>query len=723
MDKETLNFTVGRITFQNESNGYSVLKGTSEDDSRKVTVVGTFASINPGEEVRARGVWVVHPTFGMQFQVVSYTLLKPATLTGIEKFLGSGLIKGIGPVTAKTLIDTFGLETIDIIENHPERLAECPGIGKAKADLISNGWFLQRAIQDTMIFLQGHGVSTIYAAKIYNKYGKDTVKIVSDNPYLLAYEIPGMGFRKADAIAKTFDIQGDDLRRVTAGILYALNMMANEGHLYATSEQLNEQMARLLALPASERDLSEAFDLLLLKNQVVSKEHNGKKLYYLPYLFKAEAETASLVKRLLSEKSEVSRESLLKIFDEIKEKGTELTEKQLASVELSLVNKMLVITGGPGTGKTTTLKMLAEAHKAMGRRVVLASPTGRAAKRLSEVSGYEALTIHRLLEYSHKDRGFTYNLYNPLPTGTVIVDEASMIDMRLFHGLIQALPHCATLVLVGDVDQLPSVGAGNVLNEIIKSNVIPVIKLEEIFRQAQNSLIIKNAHLINKGKMPKLLVPDGVVKTDCYFLNAKAVHSVTKLLLNVVGRSLPGRFDLNPLTDIQVLTPMNRGPLGAENLNNLLRELLNPPSEEKDELKIFDRSFRVGDKIIQLRNNYDLEIYNGDIGIISEVDADNQEAKIEFSNGMVTLQSGDLADIAFAYAITIHKAQGSEYPGVVMILAPQHYLLLQRNLVYTGLTRAKKVMVMLGSKEALSIAVNKNTVKRRNSLLGDLLQT
>lgn len=722
MDKETLTFIVDRITYQNETNGFSVLKGSSKNYPHGVTVVGNFININIGEEVKAKGVWTCHPTFGMQFQALTFYILKPATLIGIEKYIGSGLIKGIGPATAKKLVDAFGLDTLDVIEKQPERLAECPGIGKTRADLISKGWFVQRAIQDTMVFLQSHSISAIYAAKIYSKFGDKAVKVVSANPYLLANEIEGIGFKRADAIAQALGIEGTDLRRLTAGVLYALSHMTKEGHLFLTSEQLQTYMSKLLDLP-SNLDLSEPLNLLLLKNQVVIREYKDKKLYYPPYLYYAENDAAMILKVMAKTEKPMDRARLLSVFDEITKSGLNLTDLQLTAVEMSLKNRLLVVTGGPGTGKTTTLKTLVKANQLMGRTVLLASPTGRAAKRLAEVSGYEAQTIHRLLAYSPQEHAFAYNRTNPLTCDTVIIDEASMLDMSLFYSLLLALPDHASLVMVGDVDQLPSVGAGFVLNELIKSQVIPVVSLDIVFRQAQDSNIVKNAHLINKGQLPQLIVPDGVASSDCYFLKANESNRVLSLLKNVVSKSLPARFNLNPVHDIQVLTPMNKGILGADNLNKILRELLNPAVPGKAELELFERSFREGDKVVQLRNNYDLEVYNGDIGIVTKVNQDLQEAEVEFSQGVVRLQDSDFADLAFAYALTVHKAQGSEYPGVVLLLSTQHHLLLQRNLLYTGLTRAKKVMVMLGSTEALNVAVKKNVTKKRNTLLGTLLRS
>ena len=658
----------------------------------------------------------------MQFQTSKYALLKPATLKGIEKFLGSGLIKGIGPLTAKKLVNTFGIDTLDIIENHPEKLAECSGIGRSKADKISQGFFLHRSIQDIMVFLQGHGISTAYATKIFKKYDKEAVKKVSENPYILADEIPGIGFKKADDIAAEFDIVGNDPRRVNAGILYTLNSVNEEGHLFLTIEELVKLAEETLGINDSLL-INNALEQLVKTNKIKLREYEGRKLYYLPINFYSEARSVAYVKRLASNKRNISRERLVSVLDQaISSHGLNLSDIQQYAVETSLTKGLVIITGGPGTGKTTTLKAVVMAHKFIGHKVFLASPTGRAAKRLAEVSGFNASTIHRLLEYDHQSHGFKHNSENLLDCDVLIIDEASMVDMSLFHSVIQAVPPNASLVLVGDVDQLPSVGAGLVLNELIKSGIVTTITLDTVFRQAETSDIIKNAHLINKGTMPVLTVPDGHTNTDCYFLQAEPVEKVLSLLKNIVSKSLPKKFKYNPLADIQVLTPMNKGPLGAIALNGILQEILNPPSSEKNEIQHANRVFRVGDKVIQLRNNYDLDVFNGDIGIVTEVSVEEQEITIDFPQGTVVFSYSDFVDLSHAYAVTVHKSQGSEYPAVVMIIHTQHYMMLQRNLIYTGLTRAKKTMVFLGTQKAIQLGVNNNKIKKRNTIFGELLK-
>ncbi|GAB1352603.1 ATP-dependent RecD-like DNA helicase [Erysipelotrichia bacterium] len=653
MENECITVTIDRITFCNEQTGYYVLKASGRQYPHGVTVVGNFGIIQPGEEVRVYGAWACHPNFGMQFQAMKFTVLKPATLKGIEKYLGSGMIKGIGPVTARRLVETFGLDTLEVIENNPEKLAECPGIGPGKAEKIASGWFLQRSIQDIMIFLQGHGISPAYATKIYRKYDREAVRRVSENPYILAHEVPGMGFKKADSIAAEFGITGNDPRRVKAAILYLMSTITKDGHLFLKEEELHKMAEEMLG-PGQKDDLDAAARALVAEKKLVMREFRMQPLFYLPVSYRAEEGSARIVKKLVDRQREVPREKLMAALDRaVATHGLKLSDIQQLAVETSLKKGFVIITGGPGTGKTTTLKAVVSAHRALGNRVLLASPTGRAAKRLAEVSGFAALTIHRLLEYSPQEKGFRRNRQLPLDCDTLVVDEASMIDMNLFYSLVQAVPEHATLVLVGDADQLPSVGPGLVLNELIKSGMVPVVTLNAIFRQAETSQIIKNAHLINNGQMPQLLVPDGQSQSDCYFVAAEDPDKVIAMLKNVVQKSLPAKFNYDPVNDIQVLTPMNRGKLGATSLNTILQEILNPPAPERSEIEHLNRIFRVGDKVIQLRNNYDLEVFNGDIGTIAEINPEDQEA-VKLSNfpRKIAFQSADFIDM-HAYAVTV----------------------------------------------------------------------
>lgn len=722
VEHECLTVIVERITYTNPQNGYSVLRTSSRSHPEGVTVVGSFSAINPGEELRVYGAWTCHPQFGPQFHAFRYTTLKPATVRGIEKYLGSGLIKGVGPVTAKRLVAVFGKETLDVIENQPDRLAECEGIGPVRSARIIEGWRQQKAIQDVMIFLQGHGISTAYAVRIFKNLGQDAIAKVSANPYMLAYEIRGIGFKTADKIAAEFNITGADPRRLEAGLLFVLNAALDEGHLFLPREELIRRSVEILQVEAP-KAIEDAIAAQEAGRRIVVRDHHGMSCIYLSFAWRDESGVVERLAPFLRKPAAVDRQAILDALDAATaQAGITLTGIQALAVETSLRERFLVITGGPGTGKTTTLRTLVEAHLRMGRRVQLASPTGRAAKRLAEVSGHEAKTIHRLLEFSPQEGGFRFNQEKPLPCDTLVVDEASMIDMSLFHALLRAMPPKAALILVGDADQLPSVGPGLMLRQVIESGVIPVVRLTTVFRQAEESLIIRNAYRVHGGEMPILLAPDGKTRTDCYFLEAGEPEKALSLLKNVVGNSLPKRFHYHPIEEIQVLTPMNRGTLGAANLNRVLQETLNPPSPEKTEMTHMHRVFRVGDKVIQQKNNYDLDVFNGDIGIVRAIETEDQELVVEFPQGERVYQPADLLDLSHAYAITVHKSQGSEYPAVVLVASTQHYVMLQRNLVYTGMTRARKTLVLMGNKRALWIAVRNDKVQTRFTVLADLLR-
>ena len=721
VENQCITVLVERITYSNPQNGYSVLRATSKGYPDGITVVGNFGPVHPGEELRVYGTWTCHPQFGLQFHSFKYTTMKPATLKGIEKYLGSGLIKGIGPVTAKRLVAAFGKETLEVIENNPEKLSSCEGIGPYRSNKIISGWSQQKSIQDVMIFLQGNGISTAYAVKIFKTFGNDAIKKVTENPYMLAYEIWGIGFKTADKIASEFGIHGPDPRRLEAGIIYVLSTGINDGHLFFPRDDLLKKAAEILEV----QDL-EAIDTAVKTQQregrLIILPWENRDLVYLPFAFRDEKGSADRCEVFFKKNAPLEREKLLYAVDKANSFcQTNLSDSQALAVEISLNEKILIITGGPGTGKTTALRALVEAHKVLGRTVLLASPTGRAAKRLSEVTGSEAKTIHRLLEFCPSENRFKHDRANPLNCNTLVIDEASMVDMGLFHSLLKAIPDFASLVLVGDSDQLPSVGPGLVLRHLIESNVFPVIKLNSIFRQGQSSLIITNAHRINKGQMPIMIAPDGQAKTDCYFLEASDNDKCLSLLKNVVSSSLPKKFGYNPIEDIQVLTPMNRSSLGAINLNKVLQEALNPPSPSKIEFQHMHRIFREGDKVIQNKNNYDLEVFNGDIGIIRKIEREDQELIIEFSQGERVFQPADLLDLSHAFATTVHKSQGSEYQAVVLLLATQHYMMLQRNLIYTGITRAKKTMVLLGSKRAIWLGTKNDKIQTRNSIFKDLL--
>lgn len=722
VEQEWINVVVERVTFTNTQSGYSVLRCSTRAHPRGLTIVGKFSAVHAGEELRVAGSWVHHPQFGQQFHVAQYSTVKPATLKGIEKYLGSGMIKGIGPVTARRLVNSFGLETLDVIENQIDRLAECEGIGPVRSARIAAGWKEQKAIQDVMIFLQGHGISTAFAVKIFKVFGNAAIEKVSANPYLLAHEIRGIGFKSADKIAAEFGITGSDPRRLEAGLIYVLTEAGNEGHLFLTRPDLLAKTNDVLKVDDLQ-GIETAIDSQIQKDRLTVRKLGEKEALYLPWNHRYEQGAVEFLIRLLAGRRDIPRDRLLTAIQAgIAKGGPPLSDGQQLAVEQSLQERVMVLTGGPGTGKTTTLRALVEAHRFLGRRVLLASPTGRAAKRLAEVSGMEAKTLHRLLEFSPQDGGFKLDQNNPLACDTLVVDESSMIDMEMFFHLLKAVPKTGTLILVGDVDQLPSVGPGMVLKALINSGVIPVARLQTVFRQAEQSMIITNAHKVLKGDMPVLVVPDGKSSTDCYFLDTTEPDKSVTLLKNVVSASLSKRFGYHPIEEIQVLTPMNRGNMGAANLNTVLQEALNPPASGKPELKHMNRIFRVGDKVIQTRNNYDLLVFNGDIGFVRKVENEDQEIVVEYPQGEKAYGNAELLDLAHAYAITVHKSQGSEYPAVVLLMSFQHYMMLQRNLLYTGITRAKKTLVIMGSRRALATAIKNDRVAARNTVLGELLQ-
>lgn len=721
--EEVISITVDKITFHDPKNGYTVLRGKSLDGKSDIVVVGNLGLIIPGEEIKAYGKWVKHNQYGVQFQATSYTKIKPATLRGIEKFLGSGLIKGIGPVTAKKLVAEFGIDTLNIIENHPEKLLNCPGIGKYRAEKILEGWKQQKAIQDIMVFLQGHGISPTLAIKVYKLYGKEVIKKVSEDPYILAYEVDGIGFKTADKIAHEFGIKGADLRRIKAGIFFTLYEAKEDGHTFLYEDELVNYTKELLNIDSIDV-IKEVVTELFNEGKLILKEYNNRKIIYLPHLYYCEEGVANYLLKILNSPDffSISRDLFFYALESAFVKtNIKLSDVQQLAIEKSLKEKVIIITGGPGTGKTTTLKAIVEAHRSLNRKVILTSPTGRAAKRLYEVTGYEAKTIHRLLEYNPEEHSFRYNHNNQIECDTIILDEASMVDIELFYYLLRAIKPTSKFIIVGDADQLPSVGPGLVLQQLISSSAVPTVKLTTIFRQNESSIIIKNAHRINKGIMPILIVPDGKTKTDCYYIDCKNPDETICQLCKIISTSLPKRFGYDPINDIQVLTPTNKGILGSINLNNILQEILNPPSSNKIELKLNNKLFRVGDKVIQTKNNYELDIYNGDIGIIKSINTEDQELVVEFPQGEKLYQATDIPDLSLAYAITIHKSQGSEYPAVVMILSTQHYVMLQRNLIYTGITRAKKTFIFLSSKQAIAMAIKNSKPIQRNTLLDKLI--
>ena len=704
---QKLRCVVERITYQNPENGYSVMRVKVKGYDELVTLVGNLLEVPAGSVLLCEGDWKVDKRYGSQFVAQTWEEVMPATLYGIEKYLGSGLVKGIGPKFAQLIVSRFGLDTIEIIETDIKRLYEVPGIGQKRVEKIAESWEKQKDIKNVMLFLQGYGVSTAYAAKIYRQYGKESIDTVKTNPYKLADDIWGIGFKTADTIASKMGYEKNDLRRLKSGVTYTLSHMAEEGNVYAEEEQLVKSAIELL--DADEAPVRQAISEMLQSEDLIA----DAEAIYMPPFYYAEVGTANRLNKLL----DCVEGSLFNIIPDIsvisKQTGVEYDEVQAEAIREAVSSKVMVLTGGPGTGKTTTTQGIIAALKAMGLRILLAAPTGRAAKRMSEATGMEAKTIHRLLEYNPKD-GYKRNDDNPLEGDALIVDECSMIDLLLMNNLMKAIPAGMRLVLVGDIDQLPSVGAGNVLRDIIDSNRIPVIRLTRIFRQAQESRIVMSAHAINKGVFPDT---SNGKHTDFFFIQQEEPEQAVDTIVKLVKERLPNAYK-RPTSDIQVLTPMQRGVVGAANLNMALQTVLNPGQVS---LNRSGYSFRQGDRVMQLRNNYDKEVFNGDLGYIERVDMEDRTLFVCFDGRTVEYDVSELDELTLAYATTIHKSQGSEYPIVVMPVLMTHYVMLQRNLIYTGITRAKKICVLVGTKKALSFAIRNLTVLKRNTKLKERL--
>ena len=710
---------IERITYSNEENGFTIARVKVYGRRELVTVVGNLMAPMPGEILRMRGEWANHPKFGEQFKIVQYKSMVPASVYGIQKYLGSGLIKGIGPVMAKRIVDKFGKETLDVIEKEIEKLIEVDGIGKKRVGMISRAWEEQKEIREVMVFLQAHGVSSGYATKIFKQYGNRSIQVVRENPYRLATDIFGIGFVTADRIAEKLGFPKDSELRAEAGILYVLNQLADDGHVYYPYEPLVEKCQEILAV--DREVIVRAFGTITAENRIVIEDLNAdieefrenNKAVYLAKFHVCETSIANRIGVLLKAPKSIRKVHSEKAIEWVQTQlSITLAEKQVEAIRCLLENKVMVITGGPGTGKTTIINAILKIFAKLRIKIMLAAPTGRAAKRMSEATGYEAKTIHRMLEYSIRKGGFQKNEEYPLDCDLLIVDEASMIDTVLMHHLLKAIPPTATFILVGDINQLPSVGAGNVLRDIIASGSVPVVELTEIFRQAKESQIIVNAHRINNGQLPSLKPtgPNG----DFYFIEQEDPEAALKLILELATERIPKRFGFDPLEQIQVLTPMHRGVVGASNLNEALQNTLNP---REDGLLRGTRTLRVNDKVMQIRNNYDKEVFNGDIGRIKRIDQENQEVLVSYDGREIPYDYPDLDELALAYAVSVHKSQGSEYPAVIIPLLTQHYMLLQRNLIYTAITRAKKLVVIVGTRKALAIAVKNDKTEKRYTYL------
>ena len=708
---ESLRGVVERITYANEETGYSVIKIKSKGYMDLVTVVGSMATVNVGSVITIKGFWSSNPKYGRQFDAKEWEEALPASIYGIEKYLGSGLIKGIGPVYAKKIVNQFKERTLDIIEEEPHRIIEVPGIGKKRVEMIKKAWQDQKEIKNIMLFLQSYGVSTSFGSRIYKVYGNKSIDIVKENPYQLADDIYGIGFKTADGIASKLGTPKDSFKRCRAGIFYTLSQLSEEGHCYATTEQLITKSVEILEVEESKIIMS--MDYLVEQKEIIKEEPD--KIYLPPFYFSENG-----VARRLKQIMQADAKKQVKKSDEVialLEKNEHMTydEIQRAAISLAEKSKVMVLTGGPGTGKTTTTHGIIQLFKESGMEVLLTAPTGRAAKRMSEATGMEAKTIHRLLECKPPE-GYKKNEDNPLEGDVLIIDEASMIDIILMYNLLKAIPDHMILIIVGDIDQLPSVGAGNVLRDMIDSGAIPTIKLERIFRQAMGSKIITNAHKINNGENPDL---KGGRESNFFFIEEEDNEGVLRTIETLCIKRLPNYYKVNPIKDIQILTPMQRSETGAANLNSVLQAALNPCEIH---LKRGATEYRLYDKVMQVRNNYDKEVFNGDVGFISAINTEERTLKVRFDDREIEYEALELDELVLAYATTIHKAQGSEYPIVIIPITFSHYVMLQRNLLYTGITRAKKVVVLVGNRNAIYRAVKNNDVKNRNTCLRERLR-
>ena len=770
LEQDQISGSVERVTYYNAENGYSVIRIKPDNKSmlpfryasgrdELITVVGNLPEVNPGEWLRLTGKWASHSKHGRQFQAIQCEQSLPATSEGIKRYLGSNLIRGVGKVMAERIVNKFGDATLEIIDHHPQRLREVLGIGPKRIKEIEKAWDEQRAIKDVMIFLQSHAVSTSLAVKIYKQYRDDSLEVVRQTPYKLVQDIRGIGFKTADKIAQALGLAHDDPGRIEAGIAYTLNRMAEEGHVYMPQAELEPEAAQILALgedkvkavidslEQSEVIKRETLQYSVVSSQsaVVSSQYSvdsgqssaaGSQLsglgsqpsavgsqsvireeqaIYLTPLYYSEIGVTNRIKRMVAHP--LSRLAHGRLPQKQLLTQQPLSQEQRRAVDTAVQNKVTVLTGGPGTGKTTTLRTLLDLLDQNRRSYLLASPTGRAAKRLAEATGRPAKTIHRLLEFN-PGQGFGRNEENPLDADMIVIDEASMLDLVLANNLLKAIGPDSHLLLVGDIDQLPSVGAGDVLGDLIDSGVTAVIRLQTIFRQAAGSYIIHNAHRINQGLMPEIETAD----TDFYLFAKDEPQEVADLLVDIVKNRAPRKFKLDPLDDIQVLSPMYQGQAGVANLNLLLQEALNPPGKGRAERRLGGRVFRVGDKVMQIVNNYDKNVYNGDIGRITAVDPVQQTMTLNMDGMPVLYDFLEADELVHAFCISVHKSQGAEYQCVVMPVVTQHYLMLQRNLLYTAVTRAKKIVILVGSRKAISIAVRNNKTTQRHTALDWRLQ-
>jgi len=734
--RQQLSGSVERITYYNDETGYTVLRLMPDSRGmlpyahgkyadRLITIVGNLPEVNPGEWLKLTGQWLNHPKHGRQFQVEQCEQSTPASVEGIKRYLGSGMVRGVGKVMAERIVNRFGAETLEVIDADPQRLGEVLGIGRKRVDNIIKAWAEQRAIKDVMVFLHGHGISTHLAVKIYKQYGDDSLEVVQATPYRLVQDIHGIGFKTADKIAQALGLAADDPARIEAGIHYTLSRMAEDGHVYVPQAELEPEAAEILSVPAERvttvlealenselvRRETLIYDIPAEQNRAATVRE--EEAVYLPALYFSETGLTRQVRRLIEHPTSRLRGAGRRATGvPAVAGGPALTAQQQQAVQATLAHKLTILTGGPGTGKTTTLRTLLDTLDAGGHTYVLASPTGRAAKRLTEATGREAKTIHRLLEFKPGE-GFGRGERNPIDADLIVIDEASMLDLVLAYNLLRAIGSDSHLLLVGDIDQLPSVGAGDVLRDLIASDVAAVVRLETIFRQAADSLIIRNAHRINQG-----LMPETHADAQDFFLFIKdEPEEAAALLVDVVAQRIPHKFGLDPLDDVQVLAPMYNGAAGVTRLNTILQETLNPPGSRKVEKRLGGRIFRVGDKVMQTVNNYDKSVYNGDIGRVTAIDLIGQTLTVSIDGAPVVYDFLEADELMHAFAVSVHKSQGAEYPCVVIPVVVQHYLMLQRNLLYTAVTRARRLVVLVGTRRAIQIAVRTNTVVQRHTAL------
>ena len=713
---EVLAGQIERVTFHNEENGFCVLRVKARGHRELVSTVGHAPAISAGEWITATGKWINDRTYGLQFKAKFLKTSSPSTTDGIEKYLGSGMIRGIGPVYAKRLVKQFGTDVFDIIETNPGRLREVNGIGPIRAAKITDGWADQKVIREIMVFLHQNGVGTSRSVRIFKTYGIESVQVMSENPYRLAKDIVGIGFRTADLIAEKLGIGKTATIRIRAGISFALNEAMSNGHCGLPHAELVSLAEKLLEVSA---DLIEDAIRMELADRVVTSDTiRETECVFLTRLHSAEREIAEQFRRIANGSlpwTPIDAEKALPWIE--RQTALLLAENQNDAIRLALRSKILVITGGPGVGKTTIVNSILRILDARSVNILLCAPTGRAAKRLMETTGREAKTIHRLLEFDPSSFGFRRNADNPLNCDLLVIDESSMVDVPMMNSLLKAIPSDSALLVVGDIDQLPSVGPGQVLADIIGSRAVPVVTLREVFRQAAQSQIVINAHRINQGRLPDLSNSES--KTDFYFVPADDPKHAVPRVIELVRSRIPRRFGLDPVKDIQVLCPMNRGGVGARSLNIELQAALNPAKDEKVER--FGWTFAAGDKVMQIQNDYDRDVYNGDIGTVEAVNADDGEMTVRFDSHSVIFPLSELDTLVPAYAITVHKSQGSEFPAVVIPVMTQHYAMLQRNLFYTAVTRGRKLVVVVGQKKAVAIAARKTSGRRRWSKLNEWL--